>query len=296
MSELITEYLGRLKAALSGADPATIQDALCDAEEHLWTALELAREERPGIPDSEAVRAEIERYGSPEEVATAYLRIGPRFGSTAGGRAASAGGSARNRFFGVFTDPSAYGALFYMFFSMITGIFYFTWAMTGLSLSAGLIVLIIGLPFLGIFLLSVRGIAHVEGRIIEALLGVRMPRRPIFARTGLSWSGRLSALIRDPMTWKSILYMLLMLPLGIIYFTVTFISLVLSFWGMLRPVLEYGFDLPYAQIDNVAYFTTGWMMPVVMATGVLWLFVTMHMARGLGRMHARMARSLLVRD
>jgi hypothetical protein len=65
---------------------------------------------------------------------------------------------------------------------------------------------------------------------------------------------------------------------------------------MLRPVLEYGFDLPYAQIDNVAYFTTGWMMPVVMATGVLWLFVTMHMARGLGRMHARMARSLLVRD
>lgn len=296
MSELINEYLGRLKASLSGADPATIQDAVCDAEEHLWTALELAREERPDISDSDAIGEEIERYGSPEEVAAAYRRIESGIGPVPVALRAAPERSASNRFFGVFTDPSAYGALFYMFFSMITGIFYFTWAVTGLSLSAGLIVLIIGLPFLGIFLLSVRGIAHVEGRIIEALLGVRMPRRPIFARKGLSWSERLKSLIKDPLTWKSILYMVLMLPLGIIYFNFTVISLALSIWGILRPLFEYAFDMPYAQINNVAYFTTEWMMPVVMAVGVLWLFITMHMAKGFGRMHARIARSLLVRD
>ena len=67
-----------------------------------------------------------------------------------------------------------------MLVSLVTGIMYFTWAVTGLSLSVGLLVLIISLPFIGLFFLSVRGIALVEGRIVEALLGVRMPRRPIF--------------------------------------------------------------------------------------------------------------------
>ena len=38
--ELIKTYLSDLKNALKGADRATVQDALADAEEHLRTALE----------------------------------------------------------------------------------------------------------------------------------------------------------------------------------------------------------------------------------------------------------------
>ena len=37
---LIKDYLAELKSALRGADKATVQDALADAEEHLRTALE----------------------------------------------------------------------------------------------------------------------------------------------------------------------------------------------------------------------------------------------------------------
>ena len=74
------------------------------------------------------------------------------------------------RFFGVVADPRTYGALFYMLLSMATGIFYFTWAVTGLALSAGLSVLIIGLPFIVLFFGSVRVLLLVEGRIVEAML------------------------------------------------------------------------------------------------------------------------------
>ena len=35
MMERIDAYLNALKAELAGSDPATIQDALADAEEHL---------------------------------------------------------------------------------------------------------------------------------------------------------------------------------------------------------------------------------------------------------------------
>src|SRR6202012_4696447 len=75
------------------------------------------------------------------------------------------------------SDPRTYGALLYMLLSLATGIFYFTWAVTGIALSFGLFILIIGIPFALMFIASVRVLSHVEGRIVEALPGVRMPRR-----------------------------------------------------------------------------------------------------------------------
>ena len=42
--------------------------------------------------------------------------------------------SAAARFFGVVMDPHTYGALFYMLLSLVTGVFFFTWVVTGLSL------------------------------------------------------------------------------------------------------------------------------------------------------------------
>ena len=86
--------------------------------------------------------------------------------------------SAIGRFFGVAADPRAYAALFYMVLSLATGIFYFTWVVTGTSLSAGFAVLIIGIPFVILFLGSVRMLSLLEGRIVEVMLGERMPRRP----------------------------------------------------------------------------------------------------------------------
>lgn len=73
-----------------------------------------------------------------------------------------------NGFFGVIGDPTAYGALMYMLLSLITGIFYFTWTVTGISLTAGFAVLIIGIPFALLFIGSVRVLSHIEGRIVES--------------------------------------------------------------------------------------------------------------------------------
>jgi uncharacterized membrane protein len=182
----IDEYLRRLKDALRGADPATMQDALADAEEHLTTAFEKARQENPGAEAAGPFTNVIEEYGSPEEVAMAYKDIEARVSPALAPSAHVHGRSAASKFFGVITDPRAYAALIYMLLSLVTGIFYFTWAVTGISLSAGLIILIVGLPILTLFLISVRGIGLIEGRIVEAVLGVRMPRRPVFLTKNLS--------------------------------------------------------------------------------------------------------------
>lgn len=295
MSDMISEYLDSLEKALSGADPATLRDALGDAEEHLRSAFDAASLESPGIPEDELVRGIIEDYGTPEEVADAYRRI-EKFSTPALAPSKANGKkSAAARFFGVLVDPRAYAALFYMLFSLVTGIIYFTWAITGLSMSAGLAVLIIGLPFFGLFLLSVQGLMLVEGRIIEALSGIRMPRRPVAARKGLGIWEKFVSLVSDKRTWTSILYMVMQLFFGIMYFTVTVTLLAFSLSFLLRPVLEYRFDMPMMQIRNIEYWTPDWFMPFMVLLGVLLLIVTLHAASGMTRLHGRWAKFMLVR-
>lgn len=296
MTDPVDDYLVKLKDELSGADPATIQDALADAEDHLRAGLAQLTNQKPDLSEDDALRQVVDAYGSQTEVASAYREIEARVPPPLAPRQNGRDRSWVSRFFGVFIDPRAYASLFYMFFSLITGIVYFTWAVTGLSLSVGLFVLIIGLPFIALFLLSVQGIALVEGRIVEALLGVRMPRRPIFSQKHLGMWQRFKALVSDKRSWTTILYMMLQMPLGVIYFTVFVTMLSLGLAGIAAPVLKYGFDIPFAQINDTSYHIPAVLMPFVVLVGVLWILLTMHLAKFLGCLHGAYAKALLVRD
>ena len=61
----IPDYLDQLRAALTGADPALIQDALYDAEEYLRS--EMA--EQKGKSEAEVIASVAGSYGAPEVVA-----------------------------------------------------------------------------------------------------------------------------------------------------------------------------------------------------------------------------------
>jgi uncharacterized membrane protein len=303
MIQSIEQYLSLLKKELSGCDRATIQDALSDTEEHLSTAL-VSTMSDGNIPESDALAQVIEEYGMPEEVAKAYREIENRMvpalsqASYTDEPKTSEERDERpllRRFFGIFADSRAWGAILYLLFSLVTGIIYFTWAVTGISLSAGLMVLIIGLPFAGLFILSVRGIGLVEGLIVEALLGVRMPRRPLFHQKGMGWWQRFKQLVFDKHTWLSLVYMILQLPMGIISFTVLITLIAISLYSIALPILQLGFDLPISYVNGVKYYLVDWMLPLTVIAGILLATLTMHLARYLGRQHGALAKVLLVK-
>ena len=78
MCKDVQDYLSKLKKELGGgADPALVQDALSDAETHLRTALEEELPNNPGISEKEILVPIVEKYGTPSEVAAAYLAIEP---------------------------------------------------------------------------------------------------------------------------------------------------------------------------------------------------------------------------
>ena len=86
----------------------------------------------------------------------------------------------------VLVDRTAWGALVYMLLSLATGILYFTWVVTGLALSIGLSILVIGIPVFVGFLASVRLLSRVERALVESLLGRLLQGKAIAAATGIA--------------------------------------------------------------------------------------------------------------
>lgn len=295
MTKTVEEYLDALKGELQGRDNATVQDALADAEEHLTTALEALREGQPELAEADALGQVIEQYGTPEETAAAYMEVERRTFPGLVPATTKKQGSLLGRFFGIYADPRAWGSLLYMLIAFVTGIAYFTWAVTGLSLSVSFAIFIFGLPVALLFLLSVRGVAWLEGRLVEALLGVRMPRRQLFAPQKAKLIERIKTLVMDKHTWLSILYMLLQFVLGTVYFVVlvTVFSFAASFVAL--PIVQEVLDAPVIQIANgVDYFLPQWGYPLVVLGGILLWTATMHLVKLVGGLHGRYAKALLV--
>ncbi len=292
MPRTLDEYLEQVRAALAGADPAVIQDALYDAEEHVRSELADHR----GQDEASVIARVASSYGSHEEVAALYRDTEVRVTRALRTPPAPPRRSALGTFFGVAADPRTYGSLFYLVLSLATGIFYFTTVVVGTSLSLGFAILIIGVPFLVLFMGTVRVLSLVEGRIVETMLGVRMPRRPPYTDRTLPLMARIKEMFTDPRTWSTMLYMILMLPLGIAYFTamVTGFSLALALTAGGMGGVLLGMNL--IEVDVVGYYGPPlWTAPLIAIGGVLLFFVMMHVARGLGRMHGHIAKHFLVK-
>jgi len=287
----VEQYLDALRAALKGADPALVQDALYDAEEHLRA--ELAA--HTGDAEGDVLARIVQSYGAPDEVAEAYRTNEATIQKALRPPAPRPRTTALGRFFGIYADPRAYLSLLYLLLALVTGIAYFTFATAGLSLSLGLAILIIGVPFFLLFIGAARIIALAEGRIVETLLGTRMPRRPAYPDRETPFVRRIVEMLKDPRTWGTVLYLLAMLPLGVFYFSFAVVGLAVSATVIVLPVVLLLYDAGIVNIDgNVVGAPPTAVLPLISIAGVLLLTVTMHLARGIGYLHGQLAKSLLV--
>ncbi len=308
----IAAYLQALRQALHGADPALIQDALYDAEQHLRAEL-AARSE---LDEAVAIAQIVNSYGAPDEVAAAYRETESRVQAAmamprapkAGTPSSAVGGAPQvgvlRRFFGVYGDVRSWTALFYCLLALFTGIFYFSFVTIGLSLSLGLSILIIGVPFFVAFIGSARLLALVEGRIVEAMTGERMPRRPVSPPPESSLLQRIGAMLKDWRTWSTLAYEALMLPLGVIYFSLTVTGLAIGL-GLTLAALAGGLRLLGFEMMGDTQIQLGGivsdedanhplMLLLYAVSGFVWVTLTMHMVRGIARLHGMLAKRMLV--
>lgn len=294
MFNSIEEYLDTLKNEMKDADPALIQDAQSDAREHLSAALAVSRAKDPGAEERDLLAKIVEAYGAPEETASAYREVERRTSPVLNPTVASR--SWVERFLGVYTDPRAWGALLYMLIAFVTGVFYFTWAVTGVSLSISLLLFIFGFPVALLFLLSVRGLVLLEGRLVEALLGVRMPRRPLFSHQDMKWFERLKALLTDRGTWAMMIYMLIQFVAGTLYFVVLVTVLSISLASISLPFVQLFSETPVFNWIDGPVDLPYWGLALSSIGGFLLWTSFMHLSRGIGQLHGKFAKWLLVTE
>jgi uncharacterized membrane protein len=292
----IEQYLAALRAALAGEDPALVQDALYDAEEYLRA--EVAA--NPTRNEADTLELISSTYGAPEEVAEAYRTTEKQVRTALAPPPRKPSQTAIGRFFAVYSDSRTWTALFFMLLSLVTGVFYFTLTVAGLSMSAGLIFLIVGIPFFLLFVGFTRVLALAEGRLVEGLLGQRMPRRPLYTTKGIPIFERIKQMLVDRRTWTTMFYFLLMLPLGILYFVIATVSICVSL-GLIGGsiaglLLAAGVGSTGITLDDHAIFygPSVYAAPLILVAGVVLLTAVLHLIRGIGRGHGTLAKHLLV--
>jgi len=270
------------------------QDATYDAQEFLAGEREALEASGDGPADElELVRRLTERFAEPWEVVESYLATDAQVAVALA--APPPAQNALGRLFGMFADPRSYGALIFMLLSLPVGIIYFVWAVTGMALSVGLGILIFGFLFFLFFMSKIRVVALVECRIVETLLGERMPRRPAVVPPRGNWIARVKFWITDGRTRSTILYMVVRLPLGIFYFVGATVLSTFALALIVAPFAQMFIDYPILQVFDTRYYLPLWTFPLLWLAGAFDLYVLMVVARAIGRFHAKLAKSMLAR-
>ena len=201
-------------------------------------------------------------------------------------------------FFQVLATPRAYTALAYLLLSLPLGVLAFTFAVTGLSLSLGLAILIVGVPVLVGFLGLARALSVAEVHLLRTLVGPELLSAPPLLPRGEGFFERLKTLLTDRHTWTSLAYFLLQLPLGVAGFTLMVCGLVLGLALLAAPVAALFHGPAYFSLEGLPWLErhSGIGMLVSGAAGVLLLPLTFHAALVLGRFQAWLAHHLLIRE
>jgi signal transduction histidine kinase len=186
---------------------------------------------------------------------------------------------------------STWFAFIHLLLNLPLGIAYFVLLVTGVSLGAGLLITLIGIPILIGTGWMVRTMGNIERARMNGFLGtaLRDPYRPAAPETG--WMARLLAIGKDPATWRDFLFLMLRLPMGIVTFTVSVATWSAAI-GLLGSPVSYWFGVFRLQFGDWIFDGP---LAVMIATfaGVLMTLLAFGITRGLARLEAVLAAALL---
>jgi hypothetical protein len=135
-------------------------------------------------------------------------------------------------------EVSKTGSFIFLLLAFPFGLLYFLLTIIGLSFGISTFIIWLGLPILFGTLLLIRGMAAMERNMVSNLLNIPLPSptRQTDGPKQKFWQ-QFGNVLRDPVTWTSLIYMIIKLPLGIISFTLTLTLSILSLALTAMPVV-----------------------------------------------------------
>ena len=129
---------------------------------------------------------------------------------------------------GILWEKQSYLYICYLLTSFPLGLAYFIFLITGIAVGLGTMVIWVGIPLLICMWGVWWRLALFERYLAEHWLYVTLPPLGYESSEQVSLWQRLQNQVRNPMTWKTLTYLLLKFPLGMIFFTVTVVLFTLS--------------------------------------------------------------------
>ena len=139
------------------------------------------------------------------------------------------------------TDRWTYLRILYLLLAGPLGTTYFSLLITGLSFGLGFAILGVGLLILVLTLIGWLFAAQFERELAIHLLGANVGPFSVSEGEGLSPWQRLLKALRDPITWKSLAYLVLEFPFGVLGFSLTVLLLAVSLSLALSPLVYLGY-------------------------------------------------------
>jgi signal transduction histidine kinase len=137
---------------------------------------------------------------------------------------------------GIAAHGRTYLRVCYLLSALPLGLFYFLMLVTLLATGAGTAVVGFGLLLLLATVGLWWGFASFERHLVMWWIGVAIPPMSGPHVPGLPWRQRLMSHLRNPVTWKSLIYLLVDMPFGILAFAVALVLVTLSLSLLLLPV------------------------------------------------------------
>jgi signal transduction histidine kinase len=205
----------------------------------------------------------------------------------------------------------------HLLLNMPIGVATFTIVVTGFALGFGLLITLIGIPILIAMLYVSRGMGWFERGRAKLLLDVDVPRPYRPDPTSDRWWRVPVSRMTDPATWTEIVYHLLLLPIGVITFTIVF-----TFWAvggllLIPPIAPWWpdsvrvFDAwiqitvtnsPHTLVLGTPGSGSTWVIDtpsefaVIALIGLLILFLTPWVVRGVATANRALVRGMLGSD
>ncbi|UUU37022.1 sensor domain-containing protein [Streptomyces sp. CA-210063] len=189
----------------------------------------------------------------------------------------------------------------YVLLGLPIGILLFTYAVTMLSLGAGLLITFLGVPVLAAGLAGCRGFGSLERARARALLGVDVDRPEPLRMKGhgaMAWMG---AMLRSGASWRHLLYAVVQFPWSVFSFVVA-----VNFWAYGWALLTYplwfwvfpvwagqdGLQL-YGDETHAVYLNNPFEVTVAALVGLLFTMATPWIVRALTMVDRVMVTGLL---
>ena len=193
------------------------------------------------------------------------------------------------KFFGIIANPNAYLSLVYQFFAFPLGLFYFIFLITGILVGIGLIIIWIGIPILLLMMLAWYGFSVFEKQLSVYILKAEIPVVQKPENTKMSIWARFKKHLSDLVTWKSLAFLFLRFPLGVLSFaiTVSLLAVTLSFISAPFTYNYYNIEFGLFRVETIG------LAILVAIAGIIIGLLSLHVFKFMGLFYKRLSEIML---